>query len=340
MKMEPKPLCFRPVYKSYLWGGTCLPACYGRADAPEVCAESWEISGHSEGMSVVDGGAYAGETLDALAKRFGAQLMGRPFEKFPLIFKLINARERLSVQVHPSDASAKKWGGEAKSEMWYMLNDGQLYAGMRDDTTKPGFRAALATRVAIHWLKKQNINHPVVDAISDAEKQEHHDAATRAAEKFLIRHDVHAGDALYIPGGLIHAIDAGCLVYEVQQCSNTTYRLYDWERNRKLHIDEGLRVVDWRLAPSIVRAGETAAGWRDVIQCDYFNLRELALESATTVAMAGSFHALFVKSGTVRVEAGGAAIKAGCGASVLLPACCGAYTLAPEGRAEILVTTL
>ena len=140
--MEPKPLCFRPVYKSYLWGGKNLPACYGRADAPEVCAESWEISGHTEGMSVVDGGAYAGETLDALAKRFGAELMGRPLEKFPLIFKLINARERLSVQVHPSDASAKKWGGEAKSEMWYMLNDGQLYAGMRDDTTKPGFRAA------------------------------------------------------------------------------------------------------------------------------------------------------------------------------------------------------
>ena len=305
MKMEPKPLCFRPVYKSYLWGGKFLPARYGRVDAPEVCAESWEISGHTEGMSVVDSGAYAGETLDALVKRFGAELVGRPLEKFPLIFKLINARERLSVQVHPSDAAALEFGGEAKSEMWYMLGAGQLYAGLRDGVTETDFLKALEDK---------------------------------SVAKLLVEHDVAEDDALYIPGGLIHAIGEGCLVYEVQQCSNTTYRLFDWDRNRKLHIDQGMRVVNWNLGtPPIVRAA-SSTGWRDVIRCEYFHMRELVLEGATTVEMVDSFHALFVKSGTVRVKAGGEEVVAVCGASVLLPACCGAYEL--EGGAEILVTTL
>ena len=302
MKMEPQPLTFAPVYKSYLWGGERLPARYNRTDAPEVCAESWEISGHSDGMSVVDRGVYAGETLDALARRFGAQLIGRPLETFPLIFKLINAREQLSVQVHPSDATAAQWGGEAKSEMWYLLNNGHLCAGTRPGTTTALFQDALA-------------NHSVAS--------------------LLIRHDVREGDALYIPGGLIHAICEGCLVYEVQQSSNTTYRLFDWERGRQLHIDEGLRVVDWQLAPSLVRA---SAGDRDVIRCDYFHMRERALDGAATVAMNDSFHVLFVKDGAVRVTAGGATVEAACGASVLLPACCGAYTL--EGRADLLITTL
>jgi len=337
--MEPKPLTFVPVYKSYLWGGRQLPARYNRADAPEVCAESWEISGHPEGMGAVKNGAYAGETLDALNRRFGPQLAGRAFDKFPLIFKILNARERLSVQVHPSDAAAKKWGGEAKSEMWYMLSRGRLYAGMRDDTTKPGFRAALAGHFAASYLRRHNI----ALAEPDPEKTRLHPSfASRAVEKYLLHHDVRAGDALYIPGGLIHAIDAGCLVYEVQQCSNTTYRLYDWERNRKLHMDEGLRVVDWRLVPRIACAPQTpSAGWRDVIRGPHFHLRELTLDAPETVSTGDSFHALFVKDGAARVEAGGAAMDAPCGTSVLLPACCGAYTLAPVGgRAEILATTL
>ena len=337
MKMEPQPLCFAPVYKSYLWGGKRMPDRYNRPGAPEVCAESWEISGHSEGMSVAAGGAYAGETLGALNRRFGAQLAGREFEKFPLIFKILNARERLSVQVHPSDASAKRWGGEAKSEAWYMLGAGKLYAGVRGDTSKPGLRAALTTRIAIHLQQLHNPGHDAGTLRHDL----HTALATRAAEKYLLHHGLREGDALYIPGGLIHAVDAGCLVYEIQQCSDTTYRLYDWERNRRLHIDEGLRVVDWGLVPPINRAPETRAkGWRDVIRCDYFNLRELTLDAPETVATDGSFHALFVKDGAARVEAGGVAIEAPCGASVLLPACCGAYTVVPAGCAAVLVTTL
>ncbi len=317
MKFEAYPLCFAPVYKSYMWGGKRLAAKYGRVDAPEVCAESWEISGHAEGMSVVKNGVYAGETLDALVKRFGAELLGRPLDKFPLIFKLIDARERLSVQVHPSDATAAQWGGEAKSEMW-MLLDGEgvthLYAGVQKGANEAGFRAALANRTT---------------------------------PQLLVDHEVREGDALYIQGGLIHAIGEGCLVYEVQQCSNTTYRLYDWDRvgadgkGRELHIDQGLRVTDWNLgAPPIVHA-DAATRWCNVIRSPYFDMRQLTLESDTErVAMADSFHALFVKRGNARVEAGGKTMDVPCGSSVLIPVCCGSYAITANGRAQILLTTL
>ncbi|MCL1888394.1 MAG: class I mannose-6-phosphate isomerase [Kiritimatiellaeota bacterium] len=313
MKLEPYPLCFTPVYKSYVWGGSRMAAEYGRAGAPEVCAESWEISGHPEGMSRVKNGVYAGDTLDALAKRLGAQLIGRPLERFPLIFKLIDAREQLSVQVHPSDETAAKWGGEAKSEMWVVLGAGAngratLHAGLREGADEAAFRAALADGTA---------------------------------PSLLAAHEVREGDALHIPGGLVHAIGAGCLVYEVQQSSNTTHRLYDWGRGRRVHIDEGLRVVDWNLAaPRIIHPGN-GAGWRDVVRCGYFHMRQLAFEGEVRVEMpGGSFQALFVKRGTARVETNGAAVELAPGASALLPACCDSFTLAADGPAEILATTL
>ncbi|MCL1888214.1 MAG: class I mannose-6-phosphate isomerase [Kiritimatiellaeota bacterium] len=344
MNMEPKALRFAPVYKSYPWGGTRLPARYQRADAPEVCAESWEISGHPKGMGVVAAGPYAGMTLDALARRFGAQLTGRPLETFPLIFKILNARGRLSLQVHPSDATARAFGGEPKSEAWHMLGPGVIYTGLRDGVTEADLR----------------------DARTD-----------RDFENLLLRHDVAEGDSVYIPGGLVHAIGEGSLVYEIQQSSDTTYRLYDWGNNgRETHVEEGLRVVDWSLgAPKIIkgRAGCEGAppspcppgglpipktfgnpsgggqgtarptlGWREILRTPYFHLRGITLaDEPLRVEMPGdTFHALFVKRGAARVEAGGETTGARCGDSLLLPACCGAYTLAPEGGAEILLTTL
>lgn len=322
MKMQIEPLEFTPVYKSYLWGGSRIAANYAREGAPGVCAESWEISGHADGMSVVKSGAYAGQTLAALAETFGRALVGEasPTEKtFPLLFKLIDARERLSVQVHPSDATAAKFGGEAKSEMWYLLGeDGQLFAGLKPGVTEAGFRTALAEgKVA----------------------------------QLLATYDVREGDALYIPGGLVHAIGEGCLVYEVQQCSNTTYRLYDWDRTgpdgkpRALHIDEGLRVVDWAAGvPEIMRGGKAGAlpRWDEVVASPYFRMRRLALENDNEkITVSGeSFHVLFIEKGRATVRAGNVVLSAATGQSLLLPACAETYEVVADGRAELLVTTL
>ena len=218
------PLLFRPVYKDYIWGGDRIPAAYSRGDAPGRCAESWEIAAHPDGDSVVAHGPFAGRTLSALTAEYGAALTGTRAPdptRFPLLFKLIDAREKLSVQVHPSDATAGLTGGEPKTEMWYVLDrtgGATLYAGLRDGVTPAALRAALADGTAKHCLTE----HPATP-----------------------------GQAIFIPGGLVHAIGDGCLIYEVQQNSNTTYRLYDWDRvgadgtPRALHVGQSFKVIDW-----------------------------------------------------------------------------------------------
>jgi len=319
------PLLFRPVYKDYLWGGERIPALYGRTGAPRVCAESWEISAHPDGTSMVAAGPWTGERLDALVRRFGRDLLGRrtpQADRFPLLFKLIDARDRLSVQVHPNDANATAAGGEPKTEMWYVLGrepGATLYAGLADGIDEAALRRALTDGTA---------------------------------ERCLVRLAVETGQALFIPGGLVHAIGAGCLVYEVQQNSNTTYRLFDWNRvgadgkPRALHIEESFKTIDWSLRPprmtaprQTVRSGPNA--WSDVVTCAYFTLRRMELASAETTPLDGSsFHALFVEKGSVGVSADCETLALSEGTSVLIPACATSYTLIPEKTATVLVTTL
>ncbi len=318
------PLVFKPVYKGYLWGGNRLAAVYGRVDAPEVCAESWEIAARPDGESVVAAGPFAGRGLTALADTYGAALTGtlapEP-RRFPLLFKVIDARDRLSVQVHPHAENAGRTGGEPKTEMWVVLDrapGASLYAGLAEGATPDSLRRALAE-------------------------------GTAAAQ--LVEMPVQPGQALFIPGGLVHAIGAGCLIYEVQQNSNTTYRLFDWNRvgadgqPRALHIEESFKTIDWSLtAPQMIApdgGGGADAGWADVVACDSFSVRRLALKDSRDVAMDGrSFHALFVTAGAVAVSAGGERVLLCAGQSALVPADAGVYRLEPDAAAHLLVTTL
>ncbi|MCL2105368.1 MAG: class I mannose-6-phosphate isomerase, partial [Kiritimatiellaeota bacterium] len=235
----PTPLLFKPVYKDYLWGGNRLPPLYARAGAPERCAESWEIAAHKDGDSIVQRGPLSGRTLSDLTALYGAALVGTRAPdplRFPLLFKLIDAREKLSVQVHPSNANAELTNGEPKTEMWYLLDPTMevrtselqngstsppsLYAGFCPGTTPDALREAVGNSTADH---------------------------------FLITHRATPGGTLFIPGGLVHAIGEGCLIYEVQQNSNTTFRLYDWDRiggqgkPRRLHIEQCFKSIDWTL---------------------------------------------------------------------------------------------
>lgn len=225
------PLKFQPIYKDYLWGGRTL-ADYGRT-LPEngPVAESWELSAHPNGVSVVLNGPLKGRTLPELLKQYGTSLIGtlaspRDHEKFPLLIKLIDARDRLSVQVHPDDDyAAVHAGGEyGKNEMWYVMAaapDAQLIAGVRPGTTRELFAAAV--------------------------KQDH-------CLDYLQALPVKAGDVVNIPAGLVHAIGAGLLICEVQQNSDTTYRVYDYGRRdqagqtRPLHIEPALDVIDFSAA--------------------------------------------------------------------------------------------
>jgi mannose-6-phosphate isomerase len=325
MNNPQSPLVFAPVYKDYIWGGHRIPVAYGRTGAPAVCAESWEISAHPEGASVVVSGAFAKSDLHALTARFGAALTGTRApdpHRFPLLFKLIDARDRLSVQVHPNNANASLTGGEPKTEMWVVLDrtpGASLYAGLAEGVSPDSLRAALDSG---------------------------------DAENCLVRLAVEPGQALFIPGGLVHAIGSGCLVYEVQQNSNTTYRLYDWNRTgadgqpRALHIEESFKTIDWTLRPPQMRLPVTceACGrnrWSDVVACEFFTLRKLDLAETHTVPVDGtSFHALFVEKGRVTVAAGGENVSLLKGASCLIPAAADDFKLTPETPSTLLITTL
>lgn len=299
------PLRLLPVYQSYLWGGDKILRHYQRVAPPGRYAESWEVSDRPEGMSVVANGARAGQTLAEVVRAWGADLLGRrtPGGRFPLLIKLIDAREVLSVQVHPDDESAARCGGEAKTEMWYALQADPgafVYNGVVSGTTEDQFRAALAAGTV---------------------------------ESLLRRVPVQAGQRIYVPGGRIHAIGAGCLLLEVQQSSNTTYRVYDWGRRgpdgreRELHLEQAMRVTRW--VDDFSR--------RDT-ESPYFQLMELNLAYEQTFRPAGeSFHVLFVADGLVRLN--GEDWPAG--TTVLVPAGLSAYTLYPiNGPVRVLRVTL
>ena len=208
--------------------------------------ESWEVSAHKSSPSVIADGPNKGKTLSEV----------KP--DFPLLIKVIDAKTRLSVQVHPNNANAALTGGEPKTEMWVLLEDGVIYAGL-----KPGVGPK---------------------EIEEAVK-------TGAFEDLMVRHEAKKGEAYFIPGGLVHAISDNTKIYEVQQSSNTTYRLYDWGRvgvdgkPRQLHIAESLKSVDFSLPVPQPQIN---------VSCPYFAFRqENFAEPTEVVAPANSFLAVY-----------------------------------------------
>jgi len=303
--MEKGLLKFSHFYTSAPWGGTLLGRHFGRTDMPEVCSESWEISGHRLGPSAVTEGPYAGRTLDGLVREFGRELVGTKApsaDRFPLLFKLIDAREPLSIQVHPNNANAALTGGEPKTEAWYVVKafpGAVLYAGLKRVFKEQEFRNIVAQGPAL--VDQLNVL-PVTE-----------------------------GDMLYVPGGMPHAIGGGCLIYEVQQSSDTTYRFYDWGRldaagnSRPLHIEQSFRSLDYAAPPAtICREGE--------LHSPYFSIRTVSLADPIVLAPDGSsFIAGFVLSGSTEV--------AGFGESFLLPATGGEVVVRPTAPDTRLILT-
>jgi len=211
------PLLFKPIYKDYIWGGERILQVFNRNEPPGKYAESWEVSDHPDGMSVVDGGPLEGKTLHELFIEEKDALMGKDahFEQFPLLIKIIDAQQNLSVQVHPDDLAAAKYGGEAKTEAWVVLDaakDSVVYAGLKKLFPKEQIVQKLATKEILSLMRTLPIKK---------------------------------GDVIFIPGGRLHAIGSGSMVFEVQQSSNTTYRVYDFERGRPLHLEEAKRVIHY-----------------------------------------------------------------------------------------------
>ncbi len=206
------PIRFEPIYQTYVWGGDRISRMPNRQASAQKVAESWEISDREEGMSICKNGSYKGKTLHAILREMKESLLGQgqQFSRFPILTKIIDAKENLSIQVHPDEFTAPKLGGEPKSEMWFALDDSTVYAGLKKGVDEKQFKEA---------IRKNRL------------------------EELLEKFELKQGEAIFIPAGRVHAICKGSLLYEVQQNSNTTYRLYDWGRGRELHLEKGMQAV-------------------------------------------------------------------------------------------------
>jgi mannose-6-phosphate isomerase len=329
MQAEPiYPLTFEPVFRDYIWGGRNLERLYGRVLPPGITAESWEISGHPSSPTRVDAGPLAGLTLPQVQERLGEQLVGTcsPWatdrEKFPLLVKLLDANDRLSVQVHPPDAYAlaHEDGELGKTEMWFVLHaepGAELIYGLSQGTTAEAFRAALQS-----------------GTLSD----------------YLHRLPVTAGDTVFVPTGTVHALLGGVVVAEIQQNSDTTYRVYDWGRMgadgkpRPLHVDKALEVIDY----SIVRpqasvpvplSEEDGLRRSELARCPYFVVEKVDLEHAACYkgqCDPGTFQIWGCVCGQVELRWAGDPLSLGAVRFVLLPAALRFFTVRALGSATLL----
>ena len=313
-----RPYLFRPVYKDYLWGGSRIASALGRADTPEPCAESWEVSAHPDGLSIVEDGPEAGMSLADLCEKYGKGLLGGRVvgRQFPLLIKVIDASKRLSVQVHPSEETASQCGGEPKTEMWYFLDareDAFVCAGL-----KPG----VGPRIFRDAIREKRVPS-LLEAVP-----------------------VSTGKAIFIPGGLVHAICEGCFVLEVQQSSNTTYRVYDWDRvgadgkPRELHLNQAEKAIQWKLpasealTPYPMPAAAPGNVRERVVRSDFFTMERYTLQAPEPATASGAcFRVIFVLEGAVRIRDAGGETVVPFGRSCLIPAALGAYTLEPVDRA-------
>ena len=320
-----KAIKLNPAFKDYLWGGTKLRDEYGKKCDLDKVAESWELSCHKDGCSAVADGEYAGLTLPQYIEKAGKAVLGtdcEKFEYFPILIKLIDAKQNLSVQVHPDNDYAMRVEGEyGKTEMWYVVDcepgAGLLY-GFKHEISKEEFRRRIEDNTLLEVTN---------------------------------RVEVHPGDVFFIEAGTLHAIGEGILIAEIQQNSNTTYRVYDYGRvgadgkPRQLHIEKAIDVT--RLAPATRPCGRPQAkpeafdggSVLPLASCDYFTVKEMEVTShAALMADEKSFHSLLLLDGSLTLSMGGEKLEMKKGASVFVPAGSGDYTLTGKGR--LILTTV
>ncbi len=290
-----------PECKDYLWGGNKLKESYGKQTDKTPCAESWELSFHKDGMTRIANGKTLAESVGE--KEIGARASTFPF--FPVLIKFIDAKQDLSVQVHPSDEYALvNENSYGKTEMWYIVEAEEgagIYLGFNRDVTEAEYKRAIEEK-----------------RLTD----------------LLNFYEVKAGDCYFIPAGTIHAIGNGCLIYEIQQNSNLTYRVYDYGRKdkngneRELHIDKALRVTNLeQFKPVTFEAGVLGA-------CEYFRVEKQTVQGSVQNETNESFHCVTCVKGCGEID--GQMVAPG--DSFFVPASYGKYALC--GDMELIVTCL
>ncbi|MCO6459050.1 MAG: class I mannose-6-phosphate isomerase [Pirellulaceae bacterium] len=312
------PLCFRPLLRRYLWGGRRLERMLNKPlPAGDDYAESWELVDHGADQSEVADGPLRGQTLGRLVAEYGEQLLGRhhPQPRFPLLFKFLDAHRSLSVQVHPDDAAAARLNPPdlGKTEAWVVLHadpGSRIYAGLKPGFDRPAVQRELlrgTTEQCLHWFEPR------------------------------------VGQCVFLPAGTVHALGAGLVVAEIQQASDATFRLFDWNRvgadgkPRPLHVEAALDAIDYGRGPVLPQTPRPAADpdAETLVTCDKFELTRWRLDRPRTWGGDRRFHILSVVGGRATLQWESSTVLT-TGQTILLPACQPPTCLAPDPRVELL----
>jgi mannose-6-phosphate isomerase len=324
------PLCFKPYLRPMVWGGRRLAAKLGKTlPTDELYGESWEVSDHPHHPSVVATGPHAGRTLRQLMDHDRASLLGSAAEahaRFPWLIKFLDAHDWLSVQVHPDEVAVRQlWPGEeSKTEAWFILDvlpGARIYAGLRPGVDEPALRAALAKGTVAECLHS---------------------------------FEPRAGDCVFLPAGTVHAVGGGVLIAEVQQTSDATYRLFDWDRrdaqgkSRTLHVEESMASTHWDQGPVIpVHADAYGATAEEAPRCRlplvrsrYFHLDYVSEKESFTCGGTGVLQAALVLAGAGWLQSMDAETALHVGQAWVLPASGPPARIQPVGGLGCLVCSL
>lgn len=308
-----KPYCHKAI-----WGGTSLYDKYGKTAFKDI-AEAWELSGYEGKESVADGGKYDGRTVNEIIAAEGKSILGTRAggsDRLPILIKLIDAARPLSIQVHPSDENAKALGADGgKTEMWIICDaepGAYLYYGVKERISGEKFREAILDGTITEYLNKV---------------------------------PVKKGDTFFIKAGTIHAIGAGITICEIQQTSDTTYRLYDYKRKdangneRELHIEKGIIASNLDVQTEFYEKGVQKGNERVMVSCPFFNVSVIDVDGEEKTAVTGeSFAAFTVTEGSGAIISDEEEISVSKGTTVLAFASAGDVTL--RGKMSVIKSTL
>lgn len=311
------PFKFTPFLKSVIWGGERIATLKNiETDLTDI-GESWEISGVPGNETCVAEGPEKGQPLSALIEKYGARLLGEKVyglygNEFPLLVKIIDARNDLSVQVHPDDKLAReRHDCNGKTEMWYILDttpDAKIYAGLSKQLDPASYRRDVEAKT-------------IMDDIT--------------------AHDSHPGDVFFLPAGRVHAIGAGNLLLEIQQTSDITYRIYDYDRRdangnpRELHTELAADAIDYTLYPDYKSAPKPLApGMEQLAECKYFDVRLLTIDSPRKIDYAdGCFVIVTCTKGSIEIDSDNSVTILHPGETILVPADRPDLTITGNGQA-------
>lgn len=315
--MKLYPLQFQPILKERIWGGTKLKTYLNKPITSEITGESWEISTVDNDISIISNGIFAGKPLTDLIDKFPNELLGTKVyskfgKQFPLLFKYLDAREDLSIQVHPNDELAKKRHHSfGKTEMWYVMQadeDAKLIIGFKENSSKE--------------LYLENLKNSHLIDILDVKK-------------------IKKGDAFFLETGTIHAIGAGTVIAEIQQTSDITYRLYDFDRvdahgnKRELHIDLALEAINYDVVAAKKSYSKNSNTSNEIVNCPYFTTNFIPLDGTVQMHKNGeSFFVYMCVDGSFELEYQDQIYLYKIGDSILIPAKMKEFTI--YGTASLL----